>query len=75
MMPRERVERMRVDVSKTDDSREGEFEDANNKLSEGLKSCRTVLSNYRALLDSERKQDAACDEPPEGAADDNEPGD
>jgi hypothetical protein len=46
-------------VTEKNDSPEGEFEDANNRLSEGLKSCRAVLSNYRALLESEGKDGAA----------------
>jgi len=39
-------------VSGIDDSRDDEAEEANNKLDEGLKSCRAMVSNYRALLDN-----------------------
>jgi hypothetical protein len=49
-------------VSGVDDSRDDEFEKANNKLSEGLKSCRTVLSNYRALLEKESAETASKDD-------------
>jgi hypothetical protein len=48
-------------VTEKNDSPEGEFEEANNRLSEGLKSCRAVLSNYRALLESEGKEGAPDD--------------
>jgi hypothetical protein len=51
-------------VTEKNDSPEGEFEEANNRLSEGLKSCRAVLSNYRALLESEGKEGAAGDDEP-----------
>jgi len=40
-------------VTEKNDSPEGEFEEANNRLSEGLKSCRAVVSNYRSLLAGE----------------------
>ena len=49
-------------MTEKNDSPEGEFEEANNRLSEGLKSCRAVLSNYRALLESEGKDGAAGEE-------------
>lgn len=32
------------------DPREPDFEQANNQLNEGLKSCRAVVNNYRAML-------------------------
>ena len=48
-------------VSGIDDARDGEAEEANNKLNEGLKSCRAVVSNYRALLDKRRAKAAAAD--------------
>lgn len=38
-------------MSGIDDARDSEAKEANSKLNEGLKSCRAVLSNYRALLD------------------------
>ena len=45
-------------MSGIDDSRDSEAEEANNKLNEGLKSCRAVVSSYRALLDQERAKPA-----------------
>jgi hypothetical protein len=47
---------------------DGNFEETNSKLAKGLKSCRTVLNNYRALLSSEPNADwsqpnAALDNP------------
>jgi hypothetical protein len=53
-------------VSGIEDSRDSEAEEANNKLNEGLKSCRAMVSNYRALLDKK---------PIKPAADEAEPGD
>lgn len=38
----------------------GDVEQTNSKLSEGLKSCRAVVDNYRALLSSEQPTDAAA---------------
>ena len=32
------------------DPREPDFEQANSQLNEGLKSCRAVVNNYRAML-------------------------
>jgi hypothetical protein len=46
-------------VSVADGLENGPFEEANSKLAEGLKSCRTVLSNYRSLLAPDLKLDAA----------------
>jgi len=34
------------------DAADGEFETANSELNKGLKTCRSVVSNYRALLSS-----------------------
>lgn len=42
-------------MSQVNDPREGEFEAANLRLTEGLKTCRSVVSNYKALLSSEQK--------------------
>lgn len=53
---------MRLGVSGTDDPRDGEAEEANSKLNEGLKSCRAVVSNYRALLDKKRGKKPAKDD-------------
>jgi hypothetical protein len=47
-----------------DEPRDREFEHASSKLDEGLKSCRAVLSGYRALFASEqRTADCANDNP------------
>ncbi|WP_341633678.1 hypothetical protein [Sphingomonas agri] len=42
-------------MSQVNDPREGEFEAANLLLSEGLKTCRSVVSNYKALLSAEQQ--------------------
>ena len=44
-------------MSGVDDPRDGDFEEANSKLNEGLKSCRAVADSYRALLSSVQKGD------------------
>ena len=47
---------------------------ASSRLSDGLRSCRKVLSNYRALLAED--SDQLCDQAPrdgEGSADPDEP--
>ena len=54
----------------SDDPRDSEAEEANNKLNEGLKSCRAVVSNYRALLEKKRRKAAANDDPSPDAAGD-----
>ena len=58
-------------MSGTNDPRDSEAEEANNKLNEGLKSCRAVVSNYRALLDKKKRGEvAANDERPDGLIND-----
>lgn len=52
-------------MSQVNDSPEREFEAVNSRLSEGLKTCRSVVSNYKALLSSEQ----SATEPAEKAAD------
>lgn len=47
-----------------DDPQDGEAEEANTKLNEGLETCRAVVSNYRALLSKKRAKAAANDEQP-----------
>lgn len=37
-------------MAEADDSPDDNFEEHSSRLSEGLKSCRTVVSDYRALL-------------------------
>jgi hypothetical protein len=48
-------------VSKTEPPRDAAAEEANSQLSEGLKSCRAVVSTYRALLSPEQNADAPDD--------------
>lgn len=43
-------------VSGNDDARQREADEAHSKLNEGLKSCRAVVSNYRALLDKKPRR-------------------
>jgi hypothetical protein len=46
-------------VSGNEDAREREAKEAHSKLDEGLKSCRAVVSNYRALLNKKPRTPAA----------------
>lgn len=41
-------------MSEVNDSKDGEFEAANSRLNQGLKTCRSVVSNYKALLSPEQ---------------------
>ena len=41
------------------DPHESNFEDASSRLDEGLRSCRAVLSGYRALLTGDGLGEAA----------------
>ena len=45
------------------DPREPDFEQANSQLNEGLKSCRAVVNNYRAMLIGDQ---GGADGPPIG---------
>jgi hypothetical protein len=46
-------------VSGIHDPRDADFEEANSQLVAGLKSCRSVVENYRAMLSAEQdEQDA-----------------
>jgi hypothetical protein len=56
----------RGSVSENDNAREREASEANNKLNEGLRSCRAVVSNYRALLDKKRRQTPIKDKRDDG---------
>ena len=40
-------------MSSEDHPREAEFEEASTKLSEGLRSCRAMVADYRAMLERE----------------------
>jgi hypothetical protein len=50
-------------VSGINDPRDADFEEANSQLVAGLKSCRSVVENYRAMLSAEQ------DEPDDGCND------
>jgi hypothetical protein len=41
-------------VSGIHDPRDADFEEANSQLVAGLKSCRSVVENYRAMLSAEQ---------------------
>lgn len=45
-------------MTSSTDPREEDFEAASSQLSAGLRTCRTVLSNYRSLLVSDGDSDA-----------------
>jgi hypothetical protein len=55
-------------VSKTEPPRDAAFEEANSQLNEGLKSCRAVVSSYRALLAPEQDGDGPGDDKSRGDA-------
>ena len=61
-------------MSGADGLENGPFEEANSKLAEGLKSCRAVVNNYRSLLASDLKLEAANEQEPPSAANDDETG-
>jgi len=48
------------------DPREPDFEQANDQLNEGLKNCRAVVNNYRAMLFGDQ---GAADDLPSGEPD------
>jgi hypothetical protein len=56
-------------VSETEPPRDAAVEEANSQLSEGLKSCRAVVSTYRALLSPEQNADALDDKDSESNLD------
>ena len=66
----ERQSGQSLKVSGIDDSRDSEAEEANNKLNEGLKSCRAMVSNYRALLDKKPIKPATDEAEPGETPDD-----
>jgi hypothetical protein len=58
------------------DQREANFEDASSRLNDGLKSCRSVVENYRVMLNvpqSEAQDADPDDEPATSAATPEEP--
>ena len=52
------------------DPRDADFEEANSQLVAGLKSCRSVVENYRAMLAPEQGEPST-----DGGLDDAESGD
>lgn len=48
----------------TTDGDEGNVEEASAKLEEGLKSCRSVIQNYRAILTEQSSDLSQSTEPP-----------
>lgn len=44
---------------------EKEIEEAHSRLVEGLKSCRTVVANYKAMIANDPDEGAQPDEEPE----------
>ena len=46
-------------MSNDEPPREADVDAINNDLSDGLKSCRKVVSNYRAILGAETNENAA----------------
>jgi hypothetical protein len=46
-------------VSKDDRPRDADFKTERSRLNEGLKTCRAVVANYRALLSGDDEDPAA----------------
>jgi hypothetical protein len=59
----DRSKNRELDVTEGVDPLQPEFEEAAAQLDEGLKSCRTVVRNYRAILGSQAESDDSV--PPE----------
>ena len=49
-------------MSGADDVREPDFEEASTRLNEGLKTCRAVIDNYRAMIIGEHGSRAAAND-------------
>ena len=45
----------------SDNPRESDFERESSRLNEGLRSCRAVVNNYRAMMSGDRAQDNGAD--------------
>lgn len=43
----------------SDNPRESDFERESSRLNEGLKSCRAVVNNYRAMMSGDHAHDGA----------------
>ena len=54
-------------MSEVNEVADGEFEAANSRLNEGLKTCRSVVNNYKALLSSEQGLGSSARESDDGA--------
>jgi hypothetical protein len=53
-----------LDVSDAETPREPEFNQETSRLTDGLRSCRTVLESYRELLGADRGGEAVEAPPP-----------
>ena len=49
-------------MPEVNDPENGEFETANSQLNKGLKTCRSVVKNYRALLSPDQGLAAVYEE-------------
>jgi hypothetical protein len=58
-------------VSGIKDPRDADFEKANSQLVAGLKSCRTVVENYRAMLSVEQDEPDSDDQAGDADSDEN----
>jgi hypothetical protein len=52
-----------LNVSITERPREADDEEASARLSNGLKTCRSVVANYKALLTADQPGNEKPDEP------------
>jgi hypothetical protein len=50
----------------SEQSREKDFERESSRLNAGLKSCRAVVSNYRAMMSAEPDAAPGAEDPSEG---------
>jgi len=44
-------------LSPTDDRHDTEVEEVNSRLADGLKACRSIVSDYRAMITADRDAD------------------
>jgi hypothetical protein len=49
-------------VSENKNPREADFESASSQLNEGLKTCHTMVANYRAMLRGDNEDRAASND-------------
>ena len=55
-------------MSGINDPRDADIEEANSQLRAGLKSCRSVVDNYRAMLSVDQDEPGAGDQAGDGEA-------